>query len=722
MKNNKTRKLLHGLLKEEKKEKEEMNNIMMNEKKDSKHYHSFEQNIIKDLRKAIAPSKIKPQDDYYSYINYKWLQEKHITENQKYIVQVDDFRLLQDKVYRELIVIVQDYIKNSTTEKARVMKNFYDSMLEIDNLKQVKEYANELVNFIDDFRKDGKNLWLLLGYFNTNEIISWGSPFTWSLNPDDKEPTKFRCFINPVQVTLLDINVYFDDGTDIEYKKNYKQHYLKYLREMFRLVFGSDHGYRVEDIFDVETKMLYAMGCDSGIKEDPNGYNRVHTKDAMSKFKFDWPDFASGLGFKETPEFFVTSSLSYLKCATDLLLKEWTTNPWRTYFIYIYIRQLIRFNEQGYQIHFDFRGNYERGMKESTERYSSKNKSFKDIIFPIFGLGFAFNTFLTNEYYDYYENKEYIDYVKNLAEELKKVFINIIERNDWLQPETKKYALLKLNNFQFIIGKPSDLREDPLLEYKKDECWGNLLKCSYWRHRHAVKLEGKKVIDIPVIDWSHTPFKFIGTQAYVVNASYTPAKNSIYIPLGYIQKPFVDLDDRGIEYNLAYIGYTLSHEMSHSLDDWGSKYDYEGKMNDWWTPKDKEHFKKIQKNVIKQYELFASYDGIDFDANMSIGENLADISGLAICVEYLTQFQLKNKDILPIRSLSYNAFFVYFAVQYRQKISKKAIGAQLKTNPHPLDKYRTNVPLSRSPIFRGNHNIQKDDKMYWPSTNRVWKD
>jgi hypothetical protein len=107
---------------------------------------------------------------------------------------------------------------------------------------------------------------------------------------------------------------------------------------------------------------------------------------------------------------------------------------------------------------------------------------------------------------------------------------------------------------------------------------------------------------------------------------------------------------------------------------------------------------------------------------MSIGEDLADISGLAICLEYLRDFQLKNKDILPIRSLSYNAFFVYFTYQYRQQVNKKAIAAQLKTNPHPLDKYRTNVPLSRSPIFRGNYNIQKGDKMYWPSTNRVWED
>ena len=729
MKNNKTRKILPKLSKQEQKQicgkyanTYQPIEINIDEKMDQKKYDDLEKQTVKELRKAIAPSKIKAVDDFYSYINYKWLQEDQRSENQKYIVQVDDFRLLQDKVYRELLEIVKEYIAHPKTKKQQVIKDFYESMIKSDTVKQVKDYANQLVNFIDEFRKDGKNIWLLLGYINTNEIVSWGSPFTWSLNPDDKEPTKFRCYINPVQVTLLDINVYFEDGTDVEYKKKYKAEYLKYLRKMFTFVFGPHHTYRVEDVFDVEVKMLYAMGCQSGIKEDPNGYNKVFTKDAISKYQFDWPELALGLGFKETPEFFVTSSLNYLKCGTELLLKEWTTDPWRTYWIYIYIRQQILFNSEGYTIHYEFRGKFERGIQDPPAKYTKEKVLDKDSIYPVFGLGFAFNTFLSNEYYDRYENKQYISYVRNLAEDLKTVFTRIIERNTWLQPKTKKYALLKFKHFQFIIGKPKDLREDPLLQYNKDECWGNLLKCSYWRHRHAVHLEGKPVIDIPVIDWSQSPLKFIGTQAYVVNACYTPAKNSIYIPLGYIQKPFVDLDERGIEYNLAYIGYTLGHEMSHSLDDWGSKYDYEGKLNDWWTPEDKKHFKKIQNDVIKQYEVFASYDGIKFDATMSIGEDLADISGLAICLEYLRDFQLKNKDILPIRSLSYNAFFVYFAYQYRQQVNKKAIAAQLKTNPHPLDKYRTNVPLSRSPIFRGNYNIQKDDKMYWPSTNRVWED
>jgi putative endopeptidase len=241
-----------------------------------------------------------------------------------------------------------------------------------------------------------------------------------------------------------------------------------------------------------------------------------------------------------------------------------------------------------------------------------------------------------------------------------------------------------------------------------------------WRHDKFVELVGKPVIDIPMMDWTQYPVKMVGTQAYIVNASYTPSKNSIYINLGYIQKPFIDLDERGIEYNLAHLGFTISHELSHAFDDWGSKYGWDGNLNDWWTDADKRKYKQIQADVIKQYEEYAARDGIKFDASIGVGEDLADISSMAICDEYLGDFQEKNNDITPIKYLSYEAFYTFFAFQQRQVVTKKALAAQLKTNPHPLDKYRCNVPLSRSQIFRALYNVKKGDGMWWHNTDTIW--
>jgi len=679
----------------------------------------LEKEIIKNLKLAVNPGGVKPNNDFYSYINDRWIKDYELTKEQKYIIQVDDFRITQDNVYRELIQIIEDYISNASTKnskKAKCIKDAYISFQKLNTNEQITCLANEILNYMDTLRQNEENVWYKIASINQNEIISWGCPFVWTINPDDKDPTKYICYLEPPQLTLIDINVYFDDNVDTEkertYKKNYRKKYFEYLNKLFIDVFGENHEFNVEDVFNTEIELLNAMSCDL-IKEsdqDADGYNIITKEEAIKHFGFDWSIFCKFLGFEKVPNEFVTSNVNYLLCGTKLLKERWHSKEWRSYFIYLYIRQQSRLNERGLHTFYEFQGSFVRGQEQKEDAY----------IRPVFYMGFLFNTFLTNEYIEKYNNIQGINYVKTMAEDLKTVFIRIIKRNKWMQPKTKENALQKLENFNLTVGSPLMLRDDHLLDYKSNDAWGNLVKMARWRHFQAVNLVGKNKVDIPVIDWSQTPPKFISTQAYVVNASYTPSENGIYIPLGYIQKPFVDLDERGLEYNLSRIGFTIAHEMSHALDDLGSKYDETGKLNDWWTEKDKKIFKKIQKDVIKQYEVFASYDGIKFDAEPSIGEDLADISGLAICQEYLRDFQLKNQDILPIQALSFEAFFVFFAVQSRQQISKKAILAQLKTNPHPLDKYRCNVPLSRTQVFRAIYNVKKGDKMWWHSTNAVW--
>jgi putative endopeptidase len=679
--------------------------------------YNLENKIVADLKKAVNPSNVQPNQDYYSYINDRWISTYELDEAQKYIIQVDDFRIVQDKVYRELIQIIEEYITNPATKdtkKAKSIKTAYTSFKGFNTTQQVRCTAAAFAEYMDEVVKDPANLWITLGKANRNEITSAGSPFVWSLNPDEKNPKIYKCYLEPPQVTLIDIDVYFDDATDTEadtkYKKHYRSVYFKYLTRLFADCFGEDNGFNVKDVYDTEVELLNAMSCDVIKESDEDGYNLVTKDESLKIFSFNWAEFCKSMGFTDVPNTFVTSNINYLMCGTKLLLERWNSPQWRTYWIYLYIRQQSRWSERGFQNFFEFEGKFVRGQEKHVDQ----------TIRPVFYMGFLFNTFLSNEYIHKYKNEQAINYVKTMAEDLKTVFIRIIKRNKWMQPKTKEKALEKLRTLSLTVGSPPVLREDPLLDYKSDDPWGNLVKMTLWRHYEAIKLVGKPIIDIPVIDWTQIPPKFIGTQAYVVNAMYTPTENGIYIPLGYVQKPFVDLEERGLEYNLARIGYTIAHEMSHALDDFGSKYDETGKLNNWWTEKDRKKFQQIQNNIIEQYRVFASYDGIDFDAAPSIGEDLADISGLAICQEYLRDFQIKNDDILPIKALSFRAFFVYLAIQSRQKISKRAILAQLKTNPHPLDKYRCNVPLSRTRVFRAIYNVKRGDKMWWPSVNTVW--
>jgi len=674
---------------------------------------NLEKRVIKDLKRAIRPSNITPQNDFYSFINERWLKDYVIQSGQEYITEVDDFRIVQDKVYRELLDIIKEYInnpKNKSEEKYNCIKTAFESFNTSNTRAEQMCLANSVVEFIDELRKDKDNLWNLLAKYNTNEMVSWSCPFVWTINPDEKNPKKYKCYLETPQLSLIDIDVYIDDGTNIEYKKKYREHFFSYLSKVFLIAFGENHEFDIKSIFDCEVKLMYAMGCDLIKVKDDDNYNLISKEEAFRVFNFNWEIFTKELGFKEPPSEFVTSNVNYLLCGTKLLLDEWNSNEWRSYWIYIYIREQQRFSYYGHTEYYNFNGKFMRGQAEMVEK----------ILQPIFPMCFLFNTFLSNEYVERNTNINYINYTKTMVEDLKTVFIRTLRLNKWLQPKTKLKAIKKIKYLNIIIGSYVILTNDPLLDYKSNDPWGNLVKMAHWRHKKAISLLYKPVIDIPVVDWSLNPPNLVGKQTYIVNAFYTPTENSIYIPLAYIQKPFVDLDQKGLEYNLAHIGFTIAHEMSHALDDLGSKYNEFGKLQKWWTHTDEYFFKKIQKDVIKQYETFASYDGIKFDASIGIGEDLADISAVNICLHYLRDIQVINKDILPIQTISFETFLIYFAMQQRQKVNKKALQAQLKTNPHPLDKYRVNVPLSRLNIFRIIYNIKKGDKMWWHSTNKVW--
>ena len=701
--NNKTKKCPIGL-------KSFMSNYLSSNKYlKSKPNDELEQQFIKELLGKFAPNSIKPEHNFYDYINYQWLKNITLEEQQKYIVQIDDFRLAQDKVYHQLDEIILDYIKNNNNKLSKNLRNFYNSVINMNPINDSKKLANDSVNLIESFIKEN-NPWKMLAFFNRSEMTSIGAPFVWSLNPDDKKPDTYRCYLEPHRFLLIDLNVYYDDGTDVKYKAKYRNEFKKYVKKVFDTCLGLGHGFNSSDVFDVEVDIFNTLGCQDVSKGEENRYNRVSAQECLTKYGFDWMEFSKHLGFSKPPAFFITSSLNYLKCGADLLLANWNTPKWATYWTFLLLKRIIRITRKWEHISFDFYGKFERGQEKI-------NKS--DAVSASLYMSIPFNTFLTNEYMAKYSDPQKTEYVSILSKDLLITFKSILEKNTWLSPKTKKYALYKLSKFKFIIGKPDNLRDDPDLDYGTN-LNENMNKISDWRHERFIELEGKNVIDIPMMDWTQYPVKMAGTQAYIVNASYTPSKNAIYINQGYIQKPFVDLDERGIEYNLAHLGFTLGHEMSHGFDDWGSKYDADGKLHDWWTSSDKRKFKAIQNDIIKQYEDFAARDNIKFDATIGIGEDLADISGMAICDNYLRHFQLNNNDIIPIRNLSFQAFYTYYALQQRQFVGKKALSAQLKTNPHPLDKYRCNIPLSRSKIFRGLFNVKRGDGMWWHNTNTVW--
>lgn len=685
-------------------------------------FEKYKKDLVKqfeDKRRQISDKKktrIDPRDDFYTFVNEQWLnkQDDNLLKNNKYYIQVDSFRQTQEKVYYELIDLLKNYIKNNPKKQEAIsVKNLWNSLTKT-TTKNLTNYFTRVKNDIDKIIRLG-DMYHMLAYVNLKELHAYSSPIRWRVSPDEKDVKKYISHLTFGDLGLYDILTYFqledDSDEDKVRKSEVKERYLQYIKECLTACLGKTaDDLDPQDVWDVEKELAENMGCSHNKLDDPEYYNKVSGSDLIKETGFDWDKFATRLGYSKDriPKKLVIGSYSAINCLTKLLRQNWSTKKWRTYWLFLFCKQGVRLTHQTSMIHYNFHKKYLRGQ----------STPMPPDIYAMSILSFCYNTLISNLYVNKNKNPLNENYVKNMVEDLKYIFIRRVERNKWLSSSTKKKAVKKLEKLNLLIGYPKQLRLDPELLYEKDNIFKNIIKLENWKVKELIKLEGQDLIDIPEIDWNK--FKLSGTQPYVVNAYYMPTKNEIYVPLAFLQKPFLDLGERGIEYNLAHVGYIMGHELSHALDKQGSKFDENGNLNNWWTDADKEKYKEKMKDVNLQYKTFSKYDGIDYEPEIAIGENIADITGISLAEEYLFDFQILNQNITLIKKISLETFYIYLAIQSKQKVSPQALMAKLKTDPHPLEKYRCNCPLSRLEIFRGIFGVTKKNKMWWHNTDTIW--
>ena len=230
----------------------------------------------------------QPNQDFYSYVNEQWIRDEtqQLKKMPKYYVEVDDFRIVQDKVYREVMKYTDTYIKeNPSSKKAKSIQavaNCIQKASKPKGLLHCAEILNEVNHFIEN-----EDMYGLLAYSNQDEIFSWQAPIVWSVMPDEKNVKKYISHLSPPQLGIYDYFIYIDDSKDDQktkkFKKEFREKYFEFIENTFKTVLPNDYkDFSAQDVWDVELQLLDAMGCAKIKKEDPNYYN-VLTKEELEK-------------------------------------------------------------------------------------------------------------------------------------------------------------------------------------------------------------------------------------------------------------------------------------------------------------------------------------------------------------------------------------------------------------------------------------------------------
>jgi predicted metalloendopeptidase len=667
------------------------------------------------VKKIEKENNLSPKRDFYTYINYAWMKEQEIVMDYKnyYFIKLDNFRFVQNTVNYRMIILANEYCKNNNTSLSKKVKNVIDSMsLENLTFDKIKKHVNDVESEYEKYiGKDD-----LIGYLasiNRCEIISWGCPVSWEICQDEKDAINLRSHIQSPELSFYDYDLYITGKTNNKYTKEFKEafadKFCKFVMELYDKMLGEGHGLNPRHVIECEIDMLNSMDCYLN-GDSAEFYNVVTAEESITKYKFDWKKFAEGVGYKKAPRTYITGSISYLSCIMKKLHAEWKTPKWKAYWYYMYLRQLCMYSKNTHRLRFNFFKKFAKGQQGM----------LPNTLFPLFALSYCFNTLLSRLYVGKYVHSQAVYLANTIGNDMRNVFIRIIKENEWLQPETKLEAIKKLSSISIETVYPRYMIEDLVAELPKLDAYGIMHAQSQVRREYLIAHDGKHYMELPEINFTvNGGLALSGTQPYIVNAFYNPTKNNIYVPAAILQEPFVTLNLKGLEYNLAHIGYTFGHELSHCLDNSGRLFDHKGNMRNWWLPEDEKIFQSKVKNVIKQYELFASWDGIKMDASSMVGESMGDISGIEICVNYLNDYLVNTGATEKIKEAAINEFFIYIAFQWREAIYKQSVNFNIKTNPHPLVKYRTNCPMSRLMIFKKIYDVKKGDRMYWDN-DTIW--
>ena len=299
------------------------------------------------------------------------------------------------------------------------------------------------------------------------------------------------------------------------------------------------------------------------------------------------------------------------------------------------------------------------------------------------------------------------DRMDHLVQNLLKAYEQSIDDLTWMTDATKTRAQEKLAKFTTKIGYPNKWRDYSSLEVDPDDLYGNVKRSASVEHERMINKLGKP---IDREEWGMTP--------QTVNAYYNPSKNEIVFPAAILQPPFFNAaaDDA---VNYGGIGAVIGHEISHGFDDQGSKYDGDGNLKNWWTEKDRYEFKQLTERLVDQYSEYSPLDGKNVNGELTLGENIADLSGLSIAHKAY-QLSLDGKSAPMLDGWSgEQRFFLGWSQVWRRKYRDAEMMRRLLTDPHAPSWYRANGPVINIDAFYKAFDAQPGDALYKPPAERI---
>lgn len=190
--------------------------------------------------------------------------------------------------------------------------------------------------------------------------------------------------------------------------------------------------------------------------------------------------------------------------------------------------------------------------------------------------------------------------------------------------------------------------------------------------------------------------------------------------------PFIAVLDRPLPDlpPLFFLAQVIAHEISHSIDDSGRKYDAKGELRDWWGPSDAEQFVARSQILVDQYNSFTA-EGSHVNGKLCLGENVADLFGVKLSFAAYEQWLTESQGRILDGTDGFTAeqrYFLAWANVWKNTITRAGALQRLVTDPHSPGECRAVGPLVHLPAFHDAFGVVAGDPMYRAPEERceIW--
>ena len=652
---------------------------------------------------------VRPQDDLFGHVNGRWLTDYQIPSDR---ATDGAFRTLYDRAEEQIRDLITEAAAKATgtgthTDEQRI-GDLYASFMDEQAVRDrgLTPLLEELAE-IDAADTPGA-LAAVLGALQRTGV---GGGTGLYVDTDSKNSTRYLLHLSQSGIGLPDES-YYRDEQHAEILAAYPAH----IAAMFALVYGgsedgpaTDHARTADAIVALETKIAAAHWDVVKRRDADLTYNlRTFAQLGDEAPGFDWTGWFTALGAdpadgQNRPAELVVRQPDYLAGFAALWaaegLGDWKNwARWRV----IHARASLLTDELIAR-DFAFYGRRLSGTEEIRDRWK-RGVSVVETL-----MGEALGRLYVERHFPPHAKARIDELVANLREAYR-VSISTLE---WMTPQTRQKALVKLDKFTPKIGYPRKWRDYSTVLIDRGDLYGN------YRRGYAAEFERELAkLGAPVDrdEWFMTP--------QTVNAYYNPGMNEIVFPAAILQPPFFDADADDAA-NYGGIGAVIGHEIGHGFDDQGAKYDGDGNLVDWWTDEDRTEFGVRTQALIEQYEQFVpralAGEGKAHHVNgaFTVGENIGDLGGLSIAL-LAYQLSLGGESAPVIDGLTGEQRVFYgWAQVWRTKSRDAEAIRRLAVDPHSPPEFRCNGVIRNIDSFYEAFEVTETDSLYLAPHRRV---